>query len=489
MTTREAAPEGLGTLEARLRRDLELLDYPPDNWVIERRAPATTRADAPTDVLIVGAGLCGMTAAFALLRSGIRNLRLLDASPAGHEGPWVTYARMETLRSPKHLTGPAMGVASLTFRAWFEAQWGARAWEALGRIERTMWMDDLRWYRRALALPVKNDARVTAIAPGPDGFTVAVHSQDGASTLNARKVVLATGREGLAAPRIPQPLLPFRARYCLHTCESIDFRALRGKTVAVVGVAASALDNAGMALEAGAAQVVILARAPAMPRINKAKGIVYGGFTEGFPGLGLAERLRTLDYIFECRIAPPRESLLRVARHQNARIELDAPLVGARPERERLVLATPGKEFAVDKVILGTGFRIDVHAAPELRSLAPAIATCRDEFEPRAHDAASELLDSPDLGEGFEFREKTPGMAPCLKDLHCFNFAAALSHGNVSGDIPAVSDGASRLARAIARDFFLADAEAHWQDLQDYAEPELLGDELAGETRWWPAVE
>ena len=46
----------------------------------------------------------------------------------------MTYARMETLRSPKQLTGPAYGMASLTFRAWFTAQFGEDAWEALDKI-------------------------------------------------------------------------------------------------------------------------------------------------------------------------------------------------------------------------------------------------------------------------------------------------------------------------------------------------------------------
>lgn len=484
MVASEPSGQGLSSLEARLRRDLELLNYPPDNWV--------TGHGGDLDVLIIGAGLCGLTAAFALLRGGVRNIRLLDASPAGQEGPWVTYARMQTLRSPKHLTGPAMGLPSLTFRAWFEAQWGASTWDALGRIERTMWMEYLRWYRRVLELPVTNAARVTGIEPEHERFNVTVDANGGASTIRARKVVLATGREGMAAVRTPEALLPFREDFCQHSSADIDFRSLRAKAVAVVGIAASALDNAAMALEAGAASVTILARAPAMPRINKAKAIVYDGFTHGFPALGHAERLRALSYIFECRIAPPRESLLRVARHDNARFVFNAPIVSARPDGDRLVLTTPVTELTVDRVILGTGFRIDLDSAPELRSLAPAIATWRDRVELSAQDAtqnaANELLDSPYLGPGFEFCERLERAAPWLRNLHCFNFAAALSHGNVSGDIPAVSEGASRLARAIARDFFLADANKHWQALQDYWEPELLGDELPGETKWWPPI-
>ena len=41
----------------------------------------------------------------------------------------------------------------------------------------------------------------------------------------------------------------------------------------VIGIGASGFDNAACALEAGAAEVRILARAPAMPRVNKAKSI------------------------------------------------------------------------------------------------------------------------------------------------------------------------------------------------------------------------
>ena len=68
---------------------------------------------------------------------------------------------METLRSPKQLAGPALGIPSLTFRAWFEAQFGRDAWDALDKIPRLQWMDYLRWYREALALPVQNGHRVT----------------------------------------------------------------------------------------------------------------------------------------------------------------------------------------------------------------------------------------------------------------------------------------------------------------------------------------
>jgi FAD-dependent urate hydroxylase len=48
-----------------------------------------------------------------------------------------------------------------------------------------------------------------------------------------------------------------------------------------------------------------------------------------------------------------------------------------------------------------------------------------------------------------------------------------MSLGKVSGDIPAISEGASWLACGIAAAFFVSDIDHHWRALLDY----LLGDE------------
>ena len=63
---------------------------------------------------------------------------------------------METLRSPPASDRTGVRFASLTFRAWFEAQFGAAAWAALYRIPRPQWMEYLRWYRRMIDVPVEN---------------------------------------------------------------------------------------------------------------------------------------------------------------------------------------------------------------------------------------------------------------------------------------------------------------------------------------------
>src|SRR5689334_8571127 len=108
----------LAELERQIAADLVRIEAAPRAWIPARGGPE----GAPVhDVVIIGAGLSGLSIAFGLKRQGVVNVLILDARPEGHEGPWLTCARMDTLRSPKHLAGPDLGVPSLTYRAWHEA--------------------------------------------------------------------------------------------------------------------------------------------------------------------------------------------------------------------------------------------------------------------------------------------------------------------------------------------------------------------------------
>src|SRR5690606_32500174 len=150
----------LPALEERLAKDLELLGLPEAPWMPQR----TVEGHPVLDVAIIGGGMAGLTAAAALKLIGITNTGVFDAAPAGAEGPWATHARMQTLRSPKELAGPALGIPSLTFRAWYTDLHGEQAWQALDRIPRLVWHAYLLWYRQALDLPVHNRHRLTHIS-------------------------------------------------------------------------------------------------------------------------------------------------------------------------------------------------------------------------------------------------------------------------------------------------------------------------------------
>jgi FAD-dependent urate hydroxylase len=463
---------GLGALEQRVRFDLACLNYPPPNWVV----PATHAGGDPvSDVAVIGAGMAGLVLTFSLLRNGIRNIRCLDRSPAGIEGPWVSYARMETLRSPKALTGPAAGIPSLTFRAWFVAQFGDTAWQALNKIPRTMWMDYLRWYRGVLRLPIENGIEVLRIDPLDSLLALELA---GGGRILTRKVVMATGREGLGRPQIPAFMRDVPRRFWAHTADDIDFAALRGRRVVVVGGGASAMDNAGEALEAGCSELRLLIRRDTLPRVNKLTGIGSAGFTHGYRAISDTWRWRTMHYSDATGPPPPRNSTLRVSRHRNAFFHLGTAVEALHRHDEQVAVCTStGKVFAADFVILATGFTVEAEARPEIAGYADAIATWADRYTPPPELASGELGGFPYLGPHFQFTEKRPGEAPFLADIHCFNHGATLSIGKVAGDIPGISTGAAWLADGIAAEFYNRDIEAHWQILLDFDRPELFGDE------------
>ena len=477
----DPGPDGLPALEARLAWELAVLNQPAANWITPREDPVL---GAVLDVAVIGAGMAGLATAFALIRDGVRNLRLFDSSPAGAEGPWVTFARMETLRSPKQLTGPALGLPSLTFRAWYEARFGAAAWDALWRIPRTQWMDYLRWYRDVLRLPVENGARMTDLAPhgAPNGALhgglVALRFADGRQVA-ARKVVLATGRDGLGGPIMPALFAALPAGLCAHSSADIDFAALRGKRVAVIGAGASAFDNSGTALEAGAAEVTMLMRRRGVPRINKGMGVSSPGMNAGYYDLPLERRLAITAYVADSGSTPPRLSVIRSTRHANFRWLASCPVLAARAEGGQAVLSTPRGDMAFDFVIVGTGFGIDIARRPELSRLAAGMRHWGD-AHPAVAEAGGDYAASPLLGPAFEFQPSAPEHA-WVGRVYCMNFPGTLSHYKLTGDIPAISAGAIRLADGIIRSFFVEDYEDHYQRLLDYQTPELQGDEWGPE--------
>ena len=106
--TAEAA---LARLAEQAQRDLDALAHPSSAWV---RPVADAMGRQVYDVVIVGAGQAGLIVGLALKREGIRNILLLDRNPAGYEGPWDTFARMEVLRTPKTLVGAEFGIPSLS---------------------------------------------------------------------------------------------------------------------------------------------------------------------------------------------------------------------------------------------------------------------------------------------------------------------------------------------------------------------------------------
>jgi hypothetical protein len=90
------------------------------------------------------------------------------------------------------------------------------------------------------------------------------------------------------------------------------------------------------------------------------------------------------------------------------------------------------------------------------------------------------IASSPYLGPAFEFLPK-PGLdgaiARTVSHITCFAYPAVPSHGKITSGIPAISDGATRLAQGLARSIFVEDRKYHIELFQTFDTPELLGDE------------
>ncbi|MBV8030081.1 MAG: NAD(P)/FAD-dependent oxidoreductase [Betaproteobacteria bacterium] len=457
----------LSSLAELARRELAQLNYPAPNWVLPKEGPG---GEPLLDVLVIGGGMCGQTAAFALLREGVRNLRCVDRAPRGLEGPWATFARMDTLRSPKHLTGPELGVASLTYRAYHEAKFGEESWQKLHKIDRLEWARYLLWVRDVAAVPVENGVEVGSISVFP-GYS-RIEFKNGPA-LFSRKTVLALGREGSGALRWPRFATFDPAKRAgmnvFHSADEIDFSRLAGKRLAVLGVGSSAFDNAATALERGAASATLFARRRFLPQVNKSKWTAFPGFLEGYASLEDARRWRFYTYIFSQQVPPPYESVLRCEKHKGFSIRFGVSVLDLSPGEKGVVIRTERQEETFDAVIVCTGFDVNLMDRPEIASFRDSIETWRSHVsheEARAHPEEARF---PHLGDSFQLKGALPG----LERIHVFNWGATLSHGALAGDIPGLETGARRLANGIARDLFLEDADRHWERLLVHNEDEL----------------
>jgi cation diffusion facilitator CzcD-associated flavoprotein CzcO len=421
--------------------------------------------DGLVDVAIVGGGMCGQTAAFALLREGVTHMRCLERAARGSEGPWTTFARMDILRSPKHLTGPDLGVASLTYRAYHEAKFGTAHWQQLHKIDRVEWARYLLWVRETAGIPVENGGAVRTV----ELERGAVRISTARETIRARKVVLAMGREGSGAWRWPKFATFDPARRMasvFHSADDIDFRAMKAKRVGILGAGASGFDNAAEALEAGAGEVVIFARRPILPQVNKSKWASFPGFLHGYSALDDARRWRFYTYIFSEQVPPPYESVLRCERHPGFSIRFDEGWQDILPGP---LAVTAKGEHRFDALIVCTGFDVNLMDRPEIAPIRGAIDIWRNHVSSAEAEEHPEESRFPYLGDAFELR----GTHAELGRVHVFNWGSTMSHGALAGDIPGLEIGARRLASGIVRDLFVEDADRHWERVQLHNEDEL----------------
>lgn len=428
------------------------------------------------DVLIIGGGQSGLVAAFGLMREKVGNILIVDENPAGREGPWVTYARMVTLRTPKHLISVDLGVPSLTFRAWWEAQYGAEGWEALGKIPRGEWMRYLVWYRETLDIPVRNEVKAMLIEPVERGlFRVRVEGAGApeSGAFLARKVVLATGIQGGGEWHTPDFIKALPKRCYAHTSEAVDYAAMRSKKIGILGGGASAFDNAQFALNEGVGEAHIFIRKPALPRINPIRFMENAGFLGHFSDLNDAQRYEGIDHFLSHNQPPTNDTFNRAAAYEGFAFHPGEPWLAVKEGAAGVEVTTPKGVYQFDFLVLSTGLLTDARLRPELALLAGDIACWRDKYQP---PRSNKLIDDhPYLKPDFAFTAKTAQGEDKLHGLFNFNYAALASLGLSGAALSGMKFAAPKLVYGIVSQLFVDDAPDILADYKAYAEEEFTG--------------
>jgi cation diffusion facilitator CzcD-associated flavoprotein CzcO len=461
----------LAQLEQAVARDLQLIAHPRQAWLTPR-----TSGGAPVlDVLVVGAGQSGLATGFALQRDRVDNILLVDGAAYGAEGPWSTYARMPSLRSPKDQNGPDGNVPSLTYQAWHEAQWGAAHFADMALIPKENWAAYLLWFRRVTGLPVRNDATVTGITPARTDCGQPCLRAELATgeMLLARKIVLATGQDGTGRWWMPGFIKDLPKPFRAHAADPVDFAALRGRIVAVLGAGASAFDNAAAALEAGAAEVHLFCRRAEPMNIQPYRWLTFAGFLKHMGDMPDEWRWRFMSYILGLREGFPPGTYARVTAFANFTMHTGRPWTGAAVQDGRILLETPHGPFAADFAICGTGVKHDFAWRPELAACAGNIARWSDRYDPPDAERDDRIGAFPYLDDGFAFTERVPGRTPWIADLHLFGIGTTVSFGPAGSSINAMTTAVPRLVAGITRGLFRADLEQHWAGLRAYDVPQV----------------
>ncbi len=461
----------LDALKARIHDELDLLNYGGRDWV-------PSPGDDVLDVLIVGGGHAGQALSFALARKDIRRVLVVDGAPAGLEGPWSTQARMRTLRTPKMLKGPDNDVPALSPREWFVARYGQERWDAIRFIPRLDWQEYLQFYREATGIDVINETSATSIVPPthPDApFTVTLEGPDGTTTRLAQRVIFATGLEGaggIAAPRHLFGTLPESAWG--HTSHQLDFEAMKGRRIGVLGGGASAFDVAGTALEHGAADVQHFMRRTEMPAVNPLRWMEYASFVEHFCDWDDADKWDFMRKVLEIDQPSTQSSIWRCFEHDNYSFSLGSPWLSTRMDGDEVVVDVAGVEHRFDYVIAGTGVAVDLRMRPELSELVEHIALWGDRYTPPSGHEHLGLAAYPYLTGSFQFTAKDDAAAPWMGRLYHFAQGARVTMGITGHQLSGLPAGVQRLVWGLTRDLFREHQAAVRADFDAYDERELI---------------
>ena len=321
-----------------------------------------------TDVAVIGAGPYGLSATAYLRAAGVRTLTL--GEPMSF---WRTMPAGMLLRSNWSATSIADWRGPLSLDAYC-----AKTGERFGRpIPLDRFIAYGEWVQRSVAADVDRRS-VSQVDRRSEDYLLSL--SDG-ERVTARRVVVAGGIAPFAWR--PPSLAHLSPDYASHTADHSDLASFAGRKVLVVGGGQSALESAALIREAGGDVEVLVRQA----RIIWLHGGKYhrmlGRFAPVFYAptdvgpLGLSRLVAATD-LFRALPRSAQDPLARrcirpagaawlVPRLADVPLTVGCTIRAATPRPGGLkVEISDGSVRVVDHLLLGTGYRIDVHRYPFL---------------------------------------------------------------------------------------------------------------------------
>lgn len=395
----------------------------------QRRQPAAG-SSSDLELAVIGAGPHGLAAAVHLRRAGVGAHVFGEPMSFWHEMP--RGMRLRSNQPASNLVAPQGPLSLAAYAA------------ATGNVlQAPIALEDFIAYGEwvsAQAVPDVDRRLVATVTRERAGFALAL--TDG-STVRARRVVVAGGIAAFA--HVPEGFDAL-GELATHSCAHTEPAALAGRRVAIVGGGQSACELAALIAEAGAAEVEVLVRAPAVVwlrghSVKRALGrlgpLVYAPTDVGplwysrlvqCPGLFTRLPREAQDRIAARCIRPACAHFVRV-RLGPVRLSLGVTVREAGRDGDTVALTlSDGTRREVDHVILATGYRVDVRRYPFLgQELRDALALARG---------------YPVLGAGLQ--SSVPG-------LHFAGAPAAYSCGPIMRFVSGSWYGGATVARALGR--------------------------------------
>ncbi len=341
-----------------------------------------------TDLLVIGAGPYAYSAAAGARDAGI------DTTVVGLPMSFWREQMPTDMFLRSGLDWHLDAAGEHTFAAYVEDRGLHRA--ELDPVPIGVFLDHTDWFREQKGFDV--DQRLVdslQVAASGEGFVATM--EDG-TTITADKVLAAPGiRHFVTLPAWHEGVPEHRRA---HTCDLVDFDALAGARVVVIGGRQSAYEWAALLCDHGAASVDVVHRhpTPAFERVSWAfvnpyieQTLAHRGWWRGLSGdqqqaialeFWQVGRL-TLEHWLTPRLRP-----------DVVTVHPDTEVVAVEEGDEATVLGlTDGTRLTADFVVFASGYRADLGRVPYLEPLLDDLAVS-DGF--------------PQLSEGFE--TSVPGL-------------------------------------------------------------------------------